>query len=176
MYAAACYVRQRFDDCIGMTNIGMTDGRGDDDQRRPVRRGVVGTSDTIDGPDIVLPRQRRPEADRRELDTTLTEFAAASLREPQWDDLNRELLRWRQFVLAQWVASSAAPPSFDLPIEDVKILGLVAEGLGNKQIEQKLSLDEDTVRKALARMGRKLHTGGNRVKLVVAAMRAGLIR
>lgn len=155
----------------------MTVGRAEDDQRRPVKHEheATGTDEVSVSLDAVVPSPRRPEGGRREL-AALIDLVTASLREPQWDDLNRELLRLRQFVQAQWVASSAGPPSFDLPAQDVEILSLVAEGLSNKQIEKKLSLDEDTVRKALARMGRKLGIGGNRVKLVVAAMRASLIR
>lgn len=61
-----------------------------------------------------------------------------------------------------------------LSSREINVLNLVARGLSNKQIANKLGLSDKTVRNHLSRIFRKLDAG-NRTQAVMNAMRGGLL-
>lgn len=65
-------------------------------------------------------------------------------------------------------------PSCRLSPRELEVVRLVAEGMSNKAIGQRLSLSSLTVKNHLARVGRRLGTG-DRAHIVAIACRAGLI-
>lgn len=57
---------------------------------------------------------------------------------------------------------------------EIEVLSLVAEGMSNKDVGERLTLSALTVKSHLARIARKLGTG-DRAEMVVLSMRAGLV-
>ena len=66
-------------------------------------------------------------------------------------------------------------PAHKLSPREVEVVRLVAEGLTNKAIGQRLSLSALTIKNHLARIGRKLDAG-DRAHIVAIACRGGVIR
>lgn len=60
-----------------------------------------------------------------------------------------------------------------LSAREIEIIGLVTEGLGNKEIADRLSLSEQTVKNHIARIMEKLHVR-NRVELAILAVKKRL--
>jgi len=72
-------------------------------------------------------------------------------------------------------ADSGPMPVLHLSDREIDVLQLVADGLTNRWIGERLSLSMLTVKSHLARIGRKLGTG-DRAQMIAMAMRAGVIR
>jgi two-component system, NarL family, response regulator LiaR len=72
--------------------------------------------------------------------------------------------------------NGAHPPAAAIALSsrEIHVLNLVARGLSNKQIANKLGLSDKTVRNHLSRIFRKLDAG-NRTQAVMNAMRGGLL-
>ncbi len=68
----------------------------------------------------------------------------------------------------------AAPAVGPLSARERDVLGLVAEGLANKQIAYRLGISEHTVKTHIASLFTKLHAG-TRAEAVVTAARSGLL-
>jgi DNA-binding NarL/FixJ family response regulator len=77
-------------------------------------------------------------------------------------------------VPVQIVVRPAASGADSLSDREVEVLSLVAEGMSNKDVGERLGLSALTVKSHLARIARKLGTG-DRAEMVVLAMRAGLV-
>jgi two-component system, NarL family, response regulator LiaR len=67
-----------------------------------------------------------------------------------------------------------AAAAIALSSREINVLNLVARGLSNKQIANKLGISDKTVRNHLSRIFRKLEAG-NRTQAVMNAMRVGLL-
>jgi DNA-binding NarL/FixJ family response regulator len=65
-------------------------------------------------------------------------------------------------------------PDDELSSREIAVLKLVADGLSNKQIGEKLHLSPYTIKTHLHRIGRKLGSG-NRAHMITLALRAGII-
>lgn len=63
----------------------------------------------------------------------------------------------------------------ELSAREVEVLQMVADGLPNKMIGERLQLSALTVKSHLARIGRKIGTG-DRARMVALALRSGIIR
>jgi DNA-binding NarL/FixJ family response regulator len=77
-------------------------------------------------------------------------------------------------VPVQIVVRPMASGADSLSDREVEVLSLVAEGMSNKDVGERLGLSALTVKSHLARIARKLGTG-DRAEMVVLAMRAGLV-
>jgi two-component system nitrate/nitrite response regulator NarL len=72
------------------------------------------------------------------------------------------------------LATRAAPPAADLTPREVEVLALLAEGLANRAIAQRLAISEHTVKFHLNAILGKLGAQ-SRTEAVVLAIRLGLI-
>jgi DNA-binding NarL/FixJ family response regulator len=77
-------------------------------------------------------------------------------------------------VPVQIVVRPTASGAESLSDREVEVLSLVADGMSNKDVGERLGLSALTVKSHLARIARKLGTG-DRAEMVVLAMRAGLV-
>lgn len=80
-------------------------------------------------------------------------------------------------VTAKVASTNGAHPqaaAISLSNREIHVLNLVARGLSNKQIANKLGLSDKTVRNHLSRIFRKLDAG-NRTQAVMNAMKVGLL-
>ncbi len=77
-------------------------------------------------------------------------------------------------VPVQIVARPGPTGADSLSDREVEVLSLVAEGMSNKDVGERLGLSALTVKSHLARIARKLGTG-DRAEMVVLSMRAGLV-
>ena len=84
----------------------------------------------------------------------------------------------RQLVAAAVPTSAARQPRTDddqtLTARETEVLGMLAEGLGNKQIAARLGISEHTVKFHLASIFTKLHAG-TRTEAVMLGARRGLV-
>ncbi len=85
----------------------------------------------------------------------------------------------REFQHATSVSRTAAPPSPEAPLEKLtdreeEILKCLAAGLSNKEIAQKLSLSEGTVKNHISAILGKLHAN-DRTQAVLTALKRGLV-
>ncbi|MDZ7578006.1 MAG: LuxR C-terminal-related transcriptional regulator, partial [Candidatus Nanopelagicales bacterium] len=71
-------------------------------------------------------------------------------------------------------ASTTPPERLDLSDRERQVIQHVANGNGNREVAERLSLSPLTVKSHMSRIGRKLGTG-DRAQIVALAMRAGLI-
>lgn len=78
-------------------------------------------------------------------------------------------------LLVQGVQEAPLTDGTPLTDREVGVLRLVAEGLTNVEIADRLSLAPLSVKSHLARIGRKLGTG-DRTQMVAAAMRSDVLR
>jgi LuxR family transcriptional regulator, maltose regulon positive regulatory protein len=77
----------------------------------------------------------------------------------------------RDSALAKWTASQGESP---LTAREVEVLGLVAEGLTNREIADRLILSEHTIHRHVANILRKMDAS-SRAAAVAAAARTGLL-
>jgi DNA-binding CsgD family transcriptional regulator len=71
-------------------------------------------------------------------------------------------------------AGGAVAPASPLTPREVEVLGMLAEGLGNKQIAARLGISEHTVKFHVASIFTKLHAS-SRTEAVTIGARAGVI-
>lgn len=78
-------------------------------------------------------------------------------------------------VLAEFRSTPSKPkvPELRLPRRDVQILNLVAQGLSNLEIAERLSISEKTVRNRLTQVFKQLHLK-NRTEAALYALREGI--
>ncbi len=94
----------------------------------------------------------------------------------------REILEGRLYadpavasLLVQGVQLPARTSRVPLTAREVTVLQLVADGLSNAEVAERLGMAPLSVKSHLVRIGRKLGTG-DRTQMVAAAMRADLLR
>ena len=68
-------------------------------------------------------------------------------------------------------AASVVPPRKTLSARESEVLNLVAEGLSNREIGERLTISENTVHSHIRKILEKLHLS-NRVQLATYALRS----
>ena len=89
-------------------------------------------------------------------------------------DVTLEVMATRILSLNSNGHAPVGPPPNELSSRELHVLKLVARGLSNKQIANRLSISDKTVRNHLSRIFKKL-AAGNRTEAVMNAMRGGLL-
>ncbi len=78
-------------------------------------------------------------------------------------------------LLVQGLQSAPSATGVPLTAREVTVLQLVADGLSNSEVAERLGMAPLSVKSHLVRIGRKLGTG-DRTQMVAAAMRADLLK